>query len=267
VEFDLPSSEIVVDAATFRVSRFADGIADPKRTVICVPGYGATGESFARLRPLASAHDFHLLTPSEEAQRVDDPVSRFGAIVAAYARRFNRPVLLGTSFGGPVLLDAASRLGDGVAGLVLISTFASLPRNPLRLVMWAVPAMEAFAERTRRFGVYILAGRGLDRDAGRELLREVESITRREKHARLIAALRCDLEPVARRIAVPALVIHGTRDRIVPVRHGRRLAALLPHAELHEIRGAGHVPYVTDAAEVIALLRRHWPSASATAGG
>ena len=39
---------------------------------------------------------------------------------------------------------------------------------------------------------------------------------------------------------VPALVITGTSDRMVPARHGRELAAAL-HAELHEIEGAGHM--------------------------
>lgn len=261
MEFDLPSSDIDVEGAALRVSRFPESTG---HTLICVPGYGATGESFARLRPLAASFDFHLLTPPEEAQRVNDPVARFGAITAAYARRFERPILLGTSFGGPIVLDAAARLRDAVAGLVLISTFASLPRNPLRMVMWALPAMEWCAERTRRLGVHLLAGGELDRAAARELLREVESISRAEKHARLVAALRCDLEPLARRIAVPALVIHGTRDPIVRIHRGRRLAALIPRAEFHEIRGAGHVPYITHPAAVMSRLS---PFASAIADG
>ena len=131
----------------------------------------------------------------------------------------------------------------------------------------------SFAELTRPFGVYILAGGHLDRVAARELLREVESITRREKHARLVAALRCKLDSLVGSIAVPALVIHGTRDRIVPIRDGRRLAALLPRASFHELRGVGHVPYVTHAEPVIELLAPFLaailpsPSASATTGG
>jgi len=83
----------------------------------------------------------------------------------------------------------------------------------------------------------------------------VESITRKEKHARLVAALRCDRESVARRIAVPTLIIHGTRDRVVPIRDGRRLAALIPHAAFHELRGAGHVPYITHAEDVLDRLK------------
>src|SRR5207244_13578996 len=126
-EFDLPATELTVDGASLRLSRFPESNLDSSRAVVCVPGYGATGESFARLRPLARAYDLHFLTPPEEAQRARDPIGRFGQMVTAYARRFDRPVLLGTSFGGAVAIEAAASLGDRLSGLVLISTFPSLP--------------------------------------------------------------------------------------------------------------------------------------------
>jgi 3-oxoadipate enol-lactonase len=42
------------------------------------------------------------------------------------------------------------------------------------------------------------------------------------------------------RIGVPALVVHGTADGIVPVENGRMLAARLPNAEYVELEGRGH---------------------------
>jgi pimeloyl-ACP methyl ester carboxylesterase len=41
-------------------------------------------------------------------------------------------------------------------------------------------------------------------------------------------------------IDVPALVVHGECDRIVPVENGRRLAERLPRAEYVELPGRGH---------------------------
>jgi len=43
-------------------------------------------------------------------------------------------------------------------------------------------------------------------------------------------------------VHVPALVMCGTADPIVPLVHARALAALLPRAELVPIEGAGHIP-------------------------
>jgi len=41
-------------------------------------------------------------------------------------------------------------------------------------------------------------------------------------------------------IKTPSLVIHGTRDEIIPVEHGRRIAAALPQSRWVEVEGAGH---------------------------
>jgi pimeloyl-ACP methyl ester carboxylesterase len=53
------------------------------------------------------------------------------------------------------------------------------------------------------------------------------------------------------RIDVPALILHGTADRILSIDgHGRRLHAALPGARYAEIDGGPHVMCVTHAAEV-----------------
>jgi len=42
-------------------------------------------------------------------------------------------------------------------------------------------------------------------------------------------------------IACPALILHGTEDRIVAVENARRLASLIPGARLRLLDGAGHL--------------------------
>jgi 3-oxoadipate enol-lactonase len=48
------------------------------------------------------------------------------------------------------------------------------------------------------------------------------------------------------RIDVPALIVHGDLDRVVPVANGRLLAARMPHAELVVMQGHGHVPMLEE---------------------
>jgi pimeloyl-ACP methyl ester carboxylesterase len=50
------------------------------------------------------------------------------------------------------------------------------------------------------------------------------------------------------RIGSPTLVIHGDRDRLVPVQNGRVIAQRIPGARLVELRGAGHI-FPTDQPE------------------
>ena len=53
---------------------------------------------------------------------------------------------------------------------------------------------------------------------------------------------------------VPTLVIAGEKDRLLPPKHARRIAAAVPHARLLELRGAGHCPMLEQPEAVNAAL-------------
>ena len=82
----------------------------------------------------------------------------------------------------------------------------------------------------------------------------------------LEAALRWSSLTRLHRVRVPTLVIHGDHDRLIPSVNGRLVARLIPGAQLHIVKGAGHV-YSVDAPEeaartALAFLEAH----SETAG-
>lgn len=51
-------------------------------------------------------------------------------------------------------------------------------------------------------------------------------------------------------ITEPALVIHGTDDRLCPPARGEELAADLPNGEFYEVEGAGHLAHIEASREV-----------------
>ncbi len=55
-------------------------------------------------------------------------------------------------------------------------------------------------------------------------------------------------------IATPVLVVHGDADRMVPVSHGRWLAATIPGSELWVRAGDGHVTVMDAAADALGWL-------------
>src|SRR5690606_34929841 len=59
------------------------------------------------------------------------------------------------------------------------------------------------------------------------------------------------------RVRVPALVLRGEHDRVVPEDWARRAAALLPDARFTQIEGHGHETMIRDAgpsaAEIVAF--------------
>ena len=52
-----------------------------------------------------------------------------------------------------------------------------------------------------------------------------------------------DISPLLMQIRVPTLAIAGARDRTVPPDESRRIASLVPNAELTLIPGVGHLSF------------------------
>lgn len=87
---------------------------------------------------------------------------------------------------------------------------------------------------------------------------------------RLFVRERWDSLAAAPRLALPALVLHGTADRVIPVAHGRRLAAAIPGARFVAVEGAGHndlLGYERVWREMAELLRGAAEGAGAGADG
>ncbi len=118
--------------------------------------------------------------------------------LANLAEKFERVVLVGYSMGGAVAISAAAEL-----------------KNVEKLVVVASPCCaEMFDERVLREIYYNAASKGLLRGIG-----SYESFRDRFVSDFL------EIEPVKwiGRIRVPKLIVHGTKDDIVPFEHGLRL--------------------------------------------
>lgn len=182
----------------------------------------------------------------------------------------------GNSMGGGVALRLALDALP-VDRLLLVSPLAlpiPVPRGPLRLlghptfgpVFRATAGNPAFVRRALELLVY----RTIPVDA--QVLRGYEPLARPGTLASACATAR-ELGPSAARLAprlgelqVPATVVWGSRDRVLPLRYGRSVVARLPGAGLDVFDGCGHCPQEEQPARFAALLERLL-GAGAPAGG
>lgn len=71
-------------------------------------------------------------------------------------------------------------------------------------------------------------------------------------------------------IGVPALIVHGTKDRSAPYGGGREWAMTLPNARLLSIEGGGHAPWIEAPERVLPaiedFLNGEWPEGSEVCG-
>ena len=150
--------------------------------------------------------------------------------------------VVGLSMGGYVALTLALARPELVRSLVLVGTGAGGPDRVPRAEDVRAVFREAFAlgpeEYVRRtFPLTVRAGR-LDALLDENVARAAPHRTT-AAHTRACLGFYADGAEVER-IVVPALVVHGSDDRIVPVENGRRLAARLPAADYVELPGYGH---------------------------
>lgn len=256
-EFDLGWEDVERKGLPLRRFLISGDPGKKRRTLVCVPGFSASGRSFARLAPLSQTRDLHFIAPPLDVSYPGDPVLAQAEVVADYLSDFDRPVLLGTSFGGLVSIRAASLVRENLSGLVLVGAFArgtALIPKVLPFLKHVLPVMQAAAAPLSPMTARLVGGRRIDRAGRRMIVEDTRAIPARERARRLRTIFRTDLSPLLGEIDIPSLVIHGTADRLVPVHLAREMSALLPRANHQEIRGCGHLPYVTHPEEVLRIL-------------
>jgi len=155
--------------------------------------------------------------------------------------------VLGYSLGGIVAQELAHRAPDRVRRLVLCATtpgLPSMPPDPLVTALMLTPA-RYWNRRLAEMILPVIAGGRTARDPG-ILQAGLEQRLIQPPSAlgylfQLYALSGWSSHPWIRTLHHRALVLHGDRDPVVPLRNGRFLADALPHGRLEVIGGAGHL--------------------------
>ncbi|MCU1658160.1 MAG: putative hydrolase, partial [Pseudonocardiales bacterium] len=190
---------------------------------------------------------------------------------------------------GMISMIQAAAHPDAVAGLVLVDPSIPVPRQlpdlqvASQFLLYALPFLgeRYLAYGNRRLTERQLVQRVVDlcfadpRRASADVLEAAMALARERRElpnpeAEFLQAARSLLrvlarpqryEALMRTISCPVLLIHGDRDRLVPVAAARKLAAANPHWDSVVLDGVGHTPQleVPDevAARVIDWLDRH----------
>lgn len=162
-------------------------------------------------------------------------------------------VLVGESFGGPLALRVAERLGDRVKAVVLVATFGSAPMRPwvcraLSVLVCCGPVMDWVLRLTM--------GDGQTSQALIDLARRAVTQPRRRVLAgriREVARVRSDAQ--LRALAAPVMYVRATRDRLVGPDSLEKLLRVRPniHAESFD---APHMVMQQEATATWAAVQR-----------
>jgi len=227
--------------------------------MVLIHGWGSHGGVWTEIAEALSA-DFRVTVPDlpgHGRSRDFAPETFTPEIMAeAIRQQLSGPaVWVGWSMGGLVALAAAQHGPEATTGLVLVNATPKYVQSPdwphamppAVLEQFAQNLEQDYAGTLERFLTLQMAA-GEDRDVLRRLRHEMfrygEPVTP-ALHAGLRLLQEQDRRGVLGNIAVPALVIQGERDRLVPMAAARFLAEHLPQARLAPVPGAGHAPFLS----------------------
>lgn len=169
-----------------------------------------------------------------------------------------KPIVAGLSMGGYVLLALLRSHPHAAAGAIFIDTRAEADTPEAR--MNRLKSIDDIRARGTGNAINTLLPRLLAPDASPAVQSAVREIMSRQSPAACIAALtamanRRDQTDFLPHIAIPSLVIVGTRDIITPPDAARTIQSGIPGAKLVEISGAGHMSPMEAPAAVNAALQ------------
>lgn len=173
--------------------------------------------------------------------------------------------LVGWSLGALVAQEVALTAPDRVRMLALVSATPCFMQRHDWTAAMARSLVEEFSAQAARDAVATLrrfvslAALGATEpklQAGRlrALLDQRPHASARTLEAGMEILRSTDLRPRIAALTMPASVIHGAGDVIVPAAAGRWLAQTLPAAQFHLLEGSGHVPFLSHAEQIATIL-------------
>jgi len=205
-----------------------------------MPGYGGSA-------PLASVSITTL------ADALQDFLLQIGA---------KRPVLIGHSIGGMIVQQWLTKHRDMAAAVVLAQTS---PAFGNAAGDWQKSFIEARLGPLDRGETMRTLAPSLVKEiigdepdpAGMELARDcMSSVPEATYRVTMLSMLGFDLRAALKTIAVPTLVLSGSRDKNAPAPTMAKMASYIPSAEYIDIEGAGHLVNLERPAAFNAALDR-----------
>lgn len=231
----------------------AHGSGDP---VVLIMGLSLTSRMWFRLLPALTGQHRVIVFDNRGSGRSDAPLPPYS--IAGFARDtravmeaagVERAHIIGASMGGMIAQELARQVPHQVRTLMLACTTCGGLRfkfpDRRRIEGWQRAGLSR--EAKIRFTEGFLYGDQTPRDRRDEdaEVRIPEMPPVRNVVKQMTSFLTWSSYRWLPKLRMPAMIVHGSDDRVVPLENGLILKQRLTQAEMHVLEGAGHL-FITD---------------------
>lgn len=233
--------------------------------------HSATGEGAGLPLLEELTADFDVAAPvfpafgeSEGITEIDDiEDAAFHVLDVLERLGFEQSVVVGTSLGGWLAAEVATRWPERVAALALVSPAGLYVADaPVKEIFGREPgelAEDLFADQSHPVAQMMHAVSDVVTSSAEipfELIKPVlQSLAATARLAWNPYLHNPKLSKRLYRITSPTLVVHGAEDRLIPRAHAEAYAAAIPNARLVDVEGAGHLVPLEKPQQLAALVR------------
>lgn len=240
------------------------GHAGSRTPLLLIHGWGMHGGMWRGVAERLAQH-VHVLAVDLPGHGSSAAIGRFelDGLVDMLSAQFSEPLnVCGWSLGGQVALRWAMRHPQQVRRLMLVASTPCFVRRPDWEHGMSAELLEEFgaalrqnhAQTLKRFLALQLRGSEQEREllaALRDTLFSRGEPDLNALQAGLEILRTCDLRSALPSITQPALIMAGGRDALAPLQASRHMVQQMPVAELVNIAGAAHAPFLSHADEFV----------------
>ena len=225
-------------------------------TLVLIHGLGASAERWDQVMPIF-AKNYHVVVPDligfgySDKPMVDYTPDFFSDFLAKFfeSAGINCPYLIGSSLGGQITAEFASKNPNNIEKLVLVS--------PAGVMKQSTPALDAYImaalypnENSAKNAFEMMEGSGneVDQKIIHGFIERMQLPNAKLAFMSTILGLK-NAEIITKKlqlIQTPTMIIWGSDDPVIPIQHADEFVSSIKDCRFYRMDGCGHTPYVQD---------------------
>ncbi len=225
-----------------------------EKHIVLIHGLGASAERWSRVIPIFEKY-LHVVVPDligfgySDKPLVDYTPDFFSDFLKKFldALKIDSPYLIGSSLGGQITAEFASKYPDSVSKLVLVSPAGVMKQSTPALDAYIMAALYPNEQSAKNaFEIMEASGKEVDDSIVQGFIKRMQLPNAKMAFMSTILGLK-NSEAITEKLKIvstPTLIIWGSNDPVIPIVHADEFVSSIKDCRFYRMDNAGHTPYV-----------------------